>query len=282
MKPLGVDRCGSEPSSQKTGPGKAHPTLASEFDPAPGRTSPPTPDGRQWTVYEYPSVSSTNLVAAGLPAWTAVRADTQTQGRGRFQRRWISDLGGLWLSAVVPIAEQPSFRRALPLATGLAIACLLHELGVADARLRWPNDVLVRNRKLAGVLIDQFVAGLAVVGVGLNVRNAPEARDPGLANRTIRLADLISAAPDLPELAQGFLQHLNLVLSDLSRTGLSPLLGRINRLWGPPRTVELDLDGTVRRGRFTGVDPEGRLALADADGTITLYEAPDVRHLTEI
>jgi hypothetical protein len=55
-----------------------------------------------WTVHEVASVDSTNLFAAKLPVWHAVRAEVQTAGRGRFQRVWISDQGGLWLSAVVP------------------------------------------------------------------------------------------------------------------------------------------------------------------------------------
>ena len=55
-----------------------------------------------WTLLEFNVVNSTNFVAGKLEVWNAVRADTQTAGRGRFQRSWISDAGGLWLSAVVP------------------------------------------------------------------------------------------------------------------------------------------------------------------------------------
>src|SRR5579859_3257989 len=120
--------------------------------PAPGQPLHPTPAAgphlstfESWTLQEYQAVSSTNLVAAALPAWTAVRADTQTAGRGRFQRTWISDQGGLWLSAVVPLNQDDLLRRALPLAAGLAICDALRHLGVHGFRLRWPNDVLVNN-----------------------------------------------------------------------------------------------------------------------------------------
>src|SRR5262249_27422576 len=115
----------------------------------------------EWMLYEYPVVTSTNLVAAGLPAWSAIRADTQTGGRGRFQRSWVSDHGGLWLSAVVPIMHDETVPRALPLAAGLAVCNTLSALGISRFRLRWPNDVLINNRKLAGLLVDQFVSGLA-------------------------------------------------------------------------------------------------------------------------
>jgi BirA family biotin operon repressor/biotin-[acetyl-CoA-carboxylase] ligase len=243
---------------------------------------PPPSRCGHWTLYEYAVVTSTNLVAANLGAWTAVRADTQTNGRGRFQRTWVSDLGGLWLSAVVPLSYNAIARKVLPLAAGLAVCDGLHELGISGLRLRWPNDVLVNDRKLAGLLIDQFVPGLAVVGIGLNVTNQPEAHDPLLAHRTARLADLITSPLELATLTRVLLSHLHNVMIDLSHRSAPALLSRINKLWGVPRRVELDLNGTLRSGTFTGVDPEGRLTLSEGTGGVTFYEAHQVRHLTEI
>jgi BirA family biotin operon repressor/biotin-[acetyl-CoA-carboxylase] ligase len=235
-----------------------------------------------WTLYEYPVVSSTNLIAANFPAWTAVRAERQTGGRGRFQRSWVSDRGGLWLSAVVPITSDKLMRRATPLVAGLAVCNFLSQLGVLGFRLRWPNDVLINNRKLAGVLIDQFVPGLAVVGIGLNVQNRPEESNPALANQTARLVDLLPVVLSMAELTAGLLNHLHQVLIDLNWNGAPTLFQRINKLWTAPRTVELDLDGHRQRGVFTGLDPEGRLALTDAAGTTSFYDAHEVRHLTEV
>lgn len=235
-----------------------------------------------WTIHEYPSVASTNLVAAGLPAWTAVRANSQTAGRGRFQRTWVSDLGGLWLSAVVPTARNTNARRTLPLAAGLAICNSLRELGVSGLRLRWPNDVLVKDQKLAGLLIDQFSPDVAVVGIGLNVANQPETCDPALRNRTTRLADLLPSQPELMTLTALVLRNVQKVLTDLDLSGAAALFSRVNALWAGPRMVELDLDGTLARGLFTGVDETGRLVLSDSEGKITYYDAHQVRHLTEI
>src|SRR5438874_11399662 len=113
----------------------------------------------RWTMHDYAVVSSTNLVAASLPAWHAVRAETQPAGRGRFQRRWVSDLGGLWLSAVVPVPAKSASSGLLPLLAGLAVAEALVRIGVAEIRMRWPNDLLVGQGKLGGLLLDQFVSG---------------------------------------------------------------------------------------------------------------------------
>ena len=201
-----------------------------------------------WTLHEYPVVTSTNLMAAKLPAWSAIRADTQTRGRGRFQRHWISDRGGLWLSAVVPISDGVVTRRALPLAAGLAVCHGLQELEVKSARLRWPNDVMLNQRKLAGLLIDQFKPGLAVVGMGMNVNNQPQACEPSLINQVARLAEVMPNTPKLDILTDVFLRHLRLVLTALDREGAASLFLKINELWGPARPVELDLDGNLRRG----------------------------------
>jgi BirA family biotin operon repressor/biotin-[acetyl-CoA-carboxylase] ligase len=227
-------------------------------------------------------VTSTNLIAASLPAWTALRADLQTCGRGRFQRTWVSDRGGLWLSAVVPLGKDPLAQRALPLATGLAICRALRELGIFGLRLRWPNDVLVNDRKLAGLLIDQFVPGLAVVGIGLNVSNEPQKLDASLASSVARLVDLLPDIPNLRQLTGLILRHLRIVLSDLEKQGPAVLCRRVNELWSGHRCVELDLDGVTRRGLFKGIDETGRLILANPGGDLSLYDAHQVRHLTEI
>ena len=159
------------------------------------------------------------------------RADRQTAGRGRFQRGWVSDEGGLWLSAVVPTGPDAAEWRALPLAVGLAVCDGLESVGLTRFRVRWPNDVLVDDRKLAGLLLDQFAPGLAVAGIGINVFNHPETHDPSLKNQATRLADLIPAPPDLRELTRIILSHLRRVVMQMQTGGFASLLPRINQLW---------------------------------------------------
>jgi BirA family biotin operon repressor/biotin-[acetyl-CoA-carboxylase] ligase len=234
-----------------------------------------------WLLHEYPEVTSTNLLAAGLPAWHAVRADTQTKGRGRFQRSWVSDKGGLWLSAVVPMAPEVLIRRALPLAGGVAVCNTLHELGISGFRLRWPNDVLIGERKISGLLIDQFSPRLAVLGIGINVSNRPELADPALANRTIRLADLLPAPPDLRLLTRLLLRNIRQELERLDTRGPAELFARVNQFWIRQGFVQLDLDDRTCGGIFNGVDHLGRLVLASDAGEFQFYDAHQVRHLTE-
>ena len=234
-----------------------------------------------WWLHECDSVDSTNLVAGSLGVWNAVRANRQTAGRGRFQRCWVSDAGGLWLSGVTPIEPRAPDSRAFPLAVGLAVCDALRGLGVKELRMRWPNDVLVGDRKLAGLLIDQFTPGLAVAGIGINVSNEPETRDNSLKNQTTRLADLLPNAPGLPELTALILRGVRQAAEALLAGELPTLLPRVNQLWDRSRLVELDLDGELRRGRFNGVDETGRLLLVDESGATTAFNPWQVRHLQE-
>ncbi len=234
-----------------------------------------------WTVHEYAIATSTNLLAATLPAWHAVRADTQTAGRGRFQRTWVSDHGGLWLSAVVPLPNSAP-KASAPLVAGLAVCEALRSMGIERLRMRWPNDLMVHHGKLAGLLIDQFTPGLAVIGVGLNVTNQPELRDPALAGHVVRLADLLDPAPNLDSIMRGVLKHLASVWADWETLGSDALLPRLNGLWATPIPVELDLDGHRVRGDFQGIDSAGRLLLRSQDGQTNLYEPHHVRLLREL
>ena len=256
--------------------------------PSPGHhstTLPPNPerytlDG--WTIHHYPTASSTNFLAASLPTWSAVRADIQTSGRGRFQRHWVSDKGGLWLSAVIPVSSDSTAGSLLPSAIGLAICDTLLEIGVSRLRMRWPNDVLIDDRKLAGLLLDQFTPRLAVAGIGINVFNQPETSDSTLKNQTARLADVLSRPPELSELTAEVLRDLRRVVQELASLGFQSILTRVNALWGAPRKVELDLDGSLRRGVFAGIDQYGNLLLRDESGVQAAYTARQVRHLQEI
>lgn len=249
--------------------------------PAPGSPLPGAQELDGWLVSTVRETTSTNLLAARMPRWSAVRARTQTAGRGRFQRSWISNEGGLWLSAVVPIGEGTQWR-VLPLAIGLAVNNALRQAGARQLRMRWPNDLLTDNRKLAGLLLDRFESGCAVAGIGINVFNNPGDGDPSLRNQTARLADLVSAPPSLDELAGSVLRQVRQVIGLLESGQTARLHSEINTLWGEPRRVELDLDGELRRGLFSGVDTEGNLILLDEFGGSSTFGAHQVRHLKEL
>jgi BirA family transcriptional regulator, biotin operon repressor / biotin---[acetyl-CoA-carboxylase] ligase len=243
-----------------------------------------------WTLHEIALADSTNALASTLPAWHAVRADIQTAGRGRFQRTWVSDKGGLWLSAVLPAPQRKAAvaspkgpaQHGLPMVAGLAVCDALAELGLKGYRMRWPNDVLMQDRKLAGLLLEQFAPDRVVAGIGVNVRNQPAVSDPALHYQATRLVDCLPAPPDLTALATLVLRHLRLVAEAASRLGFEAMLPRVNALWRAPRKVQLLLDDGLRDGLFTNVNEEGCLLLQDTAGRTTAYHPSQVRHVQEI
>jgi BirA family transcriptional regulator, biotin operon repressor / biotin---[acetyl-CoA-carboxylase] ligase len=141
------------------------------------------------------------LAAAGADAGTLIVADVQTAGRGRMGRSWRSERdAGIWLT-LIERPRDPSGLEVLSLRVGLALAPALDAFAAAPVRLKWPNDLYVRERKLGGILIEarwreQSLEWLAI-GVGINLR--PPASEPnaiGLeesASRDAVLAEIVPA-----------------------------------------------------------------------------------------
>lgn len=257
------------------------------MDSQPPTPTPSVPAGtlRQaggWCVHEYGEVSSTNDLAAGLPAWHAVRAEAQTAGRGRHQRAWVSGRGGVWLSAVVPTGEASKGWAALPLAAGLAVCEAVSGYGPGPLRLRWPNDVMAGRRKLAGLLVDVFRPGLAVVGMGLNVTHRPGGVDPELAGTAVCLEELVEPVPPVVEVADRLLASLREVVGVMADGGFSALVPRVNAWWRTGMEVEIETGEGRTNGVFLGVDATGRLRVGNPGGRIQELAAHQVIRMREL
>jgi BirA family biotin operon repressor/biotin-[acetyl-CoA-carboxylase] ligase len=236
-----------------------------------------------WTLHEFAEVTSTSSLAAHLPPWSVVSATVQTAGRGRTGRRWVSDEGGLWLSAVVPTPGDPALWALLPLAAGWAVLGAARDLGVRAARLRWPNDILAGRRKLAGILVDRFSADAAVVGIGLNVSNRPDLVDSALSGEAARLADLLPETPVFTSLVVRLLAALTREHHRLESGGASGLCRDLDRAW-LHRQVQVTLAGGLGAisGHLEGIDPAGALLLRDAAGDVRAFPAHRVDLLREV
>jgi BirA family biotin operon repressor/biotin-[acetyl-CoA-carboxylase] ligase len=137
------------------------------------RTEPAT---RFNDIRFFTTIDSTNrylleCAAAGAPEGVVAVADEQTAGRGRLGRSWVAPpRSALLVSALLQPKLPPEQRHLLTVAAALAAIDSVHALAGVEARLKWPNDVVVDDRKLAGILAESDGAGATVVGMGLNLR----------------------------------------------------------------------------------------------------------------
>ena len=211
-------------------------------------------DSRFSDVRWFPEVDSTNRVAvelarAGAPDGVVVGADHQTAGRGRRGRTWESSPGSGLLVSVV-LRPAPAL---VTLAAGVAAAEACEAVAGVPVRLKWPNDVLLGDRKMGGILSEQ-VDGAAVVGLGLNLTWAPEG------------AARLGADVDRDTVLAAYLAALDTPGDVLARYR--------TRCATLGRRVRVELPGETVQGMATAVDDEGRLVV---DGrTITVG---DVVHL---
>lgn len=234
-----------------------------------------------WRLSVYETVGSTNDLARKLSGWNAVRADRQTGGRGRLGRQFLSSEGGLWLSAVLPAEGGPARWTGFSLAAGLHALRAIRDLGVANARLRWPNDILANDRKLAGLLIEQPDPERLIVGIGVNVINAPWLEDPCLV--ATRLADLLPSPPELADLCVRLLDAFGDAHAEMNEAGLRPIIEKLNADWTELRPIELELRGRAPlRCKFAGLEASGDLRIVDSAGRTRMIPHLDVERLREL
>ena len=246
-------------------------------------SAPAAPQAGGWAVQEFDAVDSTNRRAAESAPWSAITSRIQTSGRGRHDRRWVSDSGGLWLSAVVPTPGEGEVWSLLPLAAGLAVCDALTMFGVTGHRLRWPNDIMIGPAKLAGILVERFRPATAVVGIGINYDNRPETSDPALTGAVARLTDLLPVAPARDVLRDAVLASLRHSHALLAADRAPELVAQLSPYWRRiPVRVTLRPDGAQLDGRFTGVDATGRLLLESAHPVLHSLAPHEVELLREL
>jgi len=224
------------------------------------------PDG--FTLIRRERVSSTNdearaLARDGAAEGTLVWAEAQDSGRGRLGREWSSPPGNLYISLVLDTPVETAGQS--PFLAGLALTDALKDVmpGRHDLRLKWPNDVVLDGRKLAGSLAEWVPeAEKLVLGLGVNVEATPdEQRDEAIALRDVG-AEIGSAA-----LLERFTAELDPWLQTWRRAGFAPIraawMQRCHRI-GDRLQVTLPDEAVV--GSFRGLGEDGTLLMETWDG----------------
>lgn len=242
-----------------------------------------------WAFVEYDEVESTQSLAAaladeGAPEGTAVTAKSQSAGRGRLGRDWVSPPGGLYMSVILRPShiERPQL---ISLVFALAVVEGIGRLTGLAARIRWPNDVIVGGRKVGGVIAaGQSYGNEAtrfVVGVGVN-GNAPVRQvEPG-GERATSLAEELGREVGLLELRSAILDAFSEFYERWkSGEDLTPLwAGNIGTI-GKSVRVKMTGDKREFHCKVIGVGHEGELVV-ERDGNRTTLRAEDLERLREV
>jgi BirA family biotin operon repressor/biotin-[acetyl-CoA-carboxylase] ligase len=213
---------------------------------------------------------------AGAPHGHVVAADEQTAGRGRFGRRWVAPAGAnvmftLLLRPDARVLQQLSMAAALAVADGVRAAA-----GVEPA-FKWPNDVQVGGRKLAGILIEAEFTGaepqFALVGVGLNV-NVDTSTEPEIAAIAVSLCDITGSVHPRETVLAAVLGSFETWYERSQRGSVRDAWAARLVTLGQP--ISVSFAGKVEHGTAESVTETGALVLRRADGSIVELPAGEV------
>lgn len=215
-------------------------------------------------IHQYREVESTQQIAKQLidnniDQQHVIVAESQTGGRGRLERTWISPKGGLYFSIILKINQM------LPIISGVVIVNCFKKMGI-NALIKWPNDIFVNKKKIAGVLIETY-KGLAIVGIGINVKSAP-------LDTSISLWDMgFNMSSD---------RVLNNLLADFKEILVYPrkkLLAQY-RKWciTLDKIVKVQIADNIVEGYAVNIDDDGGLLVEKKDNKVIKVMAGDCIH----
>lgn len=237
-------------------------------------------------IYSYQSIGSTNTVAqelakAGLPEGTLVVADKQTKGRGRLGRTWHSPSGvGLYFTLILRPNLSPDKIAGFSLVAGLAIVRAINDVSGIEARTKWPNDVLYKSKKLAGVLVELAAEldkiNFMVVGCGINVNHRKKDFPLSLQRKSTSLRLINKESISRVALLQNVLTQFESLYDNFCKHGFKYLRNELLEYSALiNKRVSLSVGRTRITGKVMGFDDVGRLLIKNKKGLMS-YSAGEV------
>jgi len=227
-----------------------------------------------FTEIDSTNAESLRRIKRGEREGFLIAASAQSAGRGRRGREWLSSANaGLYMSLALPFPVAVTNLQALSLVTALSVHEALKSLYSLELQLKWPNDLLAENKKLAGILLErqQVKEGAVIVfGIGVNV-NIPDSDKAQIDRPITDLSCLSDVAVEMNVLCGTIVNDLVDRVGLFCNEGFLPFQNRWNELdFYNGREVAIE-DGNSRTvGKSLGVDESGCLKLQSAKGTITI------------
>ena len=247
----------------------------------PDSLQPWTFGARQARIHYQPETSSTMddaaaLARKGCPDFTVVVALRQTHGRGRMQRGWLSADGGLYFTVVVRPDIPMLLAGLINLAAAIDMAAVLRADYQIDAGLKWPNDILVNNHKICGILSQMEAEGERVahinIGIGLNVNNQPESE----ASIAVSMNGLLERAIPRRDILEAFLDRFERRVAAFDPQAVIEQWKALNVTIG--RQVRIFTINSMVEGKAEDVDAHGGLVVRLPGGSHTTVMVGDCFH----
>ena len=240
-------------------------------------------------VYYFDSIDTTQSFAMKIGSnvnenGTVIISEKQIKGRGRMKRKWKSPSGGIWMSIIIHPKFDVSYATLVPIATSLALCIAIEKILKIKSRLKWPNDITLKGKKVAGVLVDTSITSNEIenmiLGVGINFKIKPHEL-AGTIKKTPNfygVATLVKKNEEPLPLVQQFLYELENVIQLIC----SKRIKKIKNEWTKRsstinKNVSIITDQGNVNGRATGIDNDGALIISKGKKTERVFVG-DVRH----
>ncbi len=219
-----------------------------------------------------------------FPDGTLLISETQTRGKGRLNRQWSSPKGGIFLSAILKPKIEPLKLPPLALVIGLAITKVLSTWGL-NASIKWPNDILVNNRKVAGILCELvFQPGkeiCVVIGIGINANITKPSVSPDLQHKATSLLMEMGKPIDRNLFVAEMLNMLEIYYLKFLESGIESLIFEIQQSLAYLNEIVVIYNALSHRkqkyqGTIYGLDTYGRLLLCTVSGEIKNFTAGEL------
>ncbi|GHM58533.1 MAG: biotin--[acetyl-CoA-carboxylase] ligase [Candidatus Mesenet longicola] len=229
-----------------------------------------------YNLYHYKELSSTNLEAIqmakkGALDGTVILADMQSSGRGRHGKDWISPKGNLYASIIIRDKANVNQLTHFTFITTVAVGNILLALSAnLDLKYKWPNDILINNKKIAGILLEtEANASWLVIGIGINILFAPE-----YAVSLSQICNLnISSLTLLKELISNFDKVRQRWLSE---GFLSIRKMWLERAYMVGSLINIRMGNRLHSGTFSDIDQDGKIVISTHDNNLISLESGEV------
>lgn len=235
----------------------------------------------------FKETESTNIIAreiaASVDEGTIVIAETQTAGRGRMGRKWISPEGGIWLSIILKPRIEPVYAPRVTLMAGVSVAKTMQGFGL-PAKIKWPNDVLINGKKVCGILTEigaeVDIIDYLVVGIGIDANVDTGTFPEDFRDNSTSLENEMGHKVNRVEFVQKLLEEFETLYTNFQKNGFPQILDEWRNMSATiGQWVKITAQARTIYGEAIGVDNEGALIVETAEGHLEKIVAGNCEHL---